>query len=424
MKYLPRLTDRRLDELLPYCPAVSIHGAKGVGKTATADRRALSRLDLDAEADRTRLGGDPGLLRSLPGPVLVDEWQRMPQAWDLVRRAVDDGAPAGRFLLTGSSPPRGAAVHSGAGRVVGLWMRPMSLYERGTSEGKVSLAAMLAGKADIAGSTSVRLADYVHEITRSGLPGLRGDSPARVVRDSLDAYLDYVVRREFPDQGYQVRRPDSLRAWLTAYAAASSTTAKYSQILDAATPNMGDKPDRHTTLTYRAALSGLWLLDPTPAWLPHSSPLTRLAQSAKHQLADPALAARLLRMDADSLLTGREGAVEVDTRREPLLGALFESLVTLDVKVYADTAEADVYHLRDTNGTHEVDLVVEGLGHRVVALEVKLAATPSDRDVRHLIWLKDKLGDRLVDMAVICTSQHAYRRADGVAVVPAAMLGP
>ncbi|MFD6446313.1 ATP-binding protein [Promicromonospora sp. NPDC060204] len=420
--YEHRVIDNLLDELQPHLQAMSIHGPKGVGKTETALRRVTSVLRLDDPEDMRRLAADPELIRSLPGPVLVDEWQRWPESWDRIRRAVDDGADEGRFIITGSSPPRGVVVHSGAGRIVGQHMRPMSLSERGIDTPTVSLADMLAGDASIDGETTVVLRDYVDEIVRSGFPGIRRLPTARLRAVALRAYIDNVVQREFAEQGYPVRRPEALRAWLAAYGAASSTTAKYSEILDAATPNEGNKPTKQTTINYRDALSGLWLLDPTPAWMPVPNHLARLGRANKHQLADPALAAHLLDLDADGLMSGRGDRAGIGGG--PMLGALFESLVTLDVQVYAPNAEARVYHLREQDSRHEVDLIVQGLGGRLVALEVKLTASPGDRDVKHLLWLKEKLGDSLTDMAVITTGKYAYRRQDGVAVIPAALLGP
>lgn len=419
-QYLLRAIDALLDELQPHLAATSLHGPKGVGKTATARRRARTVLALDDELQLEILRAGPGLITTLPGPLLVDEWQRYPESWDRVRRAVDNGAPAGRYLLTGSSAPRGATVHSGAGRIVGLRMRPMSLTERGIETPTVSLAALLAGGALVEGETAVVLEQYVEEIVSSGLPGIRFAGP-RTRRALLDGYLDTIVHREFAELGYPVRRPDTLLRWLRAYAAATSTTAKYNEILDAATPGESDKPAKTTTIAFRDVLSRLWLLDPTPAWMPVGSVLTRLGQAPKHHLADPALAARLLDLDEESLLRG----VRVDRPGGgSILGALFESLVALGVNVAASNTEATVYHLRDRNGLHEVDLIVQGRGGRLVAIEVKLSATVDDHDVRHLRWLHDKLGDRVADMVVVTTGRYAYRRPDGVAVVPAALLGP
>ena len=420
--YARRTIDSLLDELQPHLPATLIYGAKGTGKTETAKRRAKTVLELDQQATLERLLADPNLVRSLPGPLLIDEWQRWPESWDRVRRAVDDGADRGRFLLTGSSAPRGAAIHSGAGRIVGFHMRPMSLAERGIETPTVSLQSLLAGESDIQGETSVALSEYVEEIVASGFPGIRAQPTSRLRRAALDGYIDSIVQREFAEAGYPVRRPEALRAWLTAYGAASSSTAKYSEILDAATPNQGNKPTKVTTLTYRDALSGLWLIDPTPAWQPTSNHIGRLAQASKHQLADPALAARLLNLDANSLMRGRADRAAIN--ETSLLGALFESLVTLGVRTAAQNAEARTYHLRDREGRREIDLIVEGTGGRVVAIEVKLTATPNDHDVKHLVWLKERLGDQLADAVIVTTGKHAYRRRDSVAVVPAALLGP
>ena len=211
--------------------------------------------------------------------------------------------------------------------------------------------------------------------------------------------------------------------WLRAYAAASGTTAAYNSILDAATPGDSDKPAKTTTIGYRDVLARLWLLDPLPGWAPTGNPFTRLAQMPKHHLADPALAARLLNLTAENLLRGPDQAPTFG-RAEPIVGGLFESLVALDVRVYAQAAQAAVSHLRTRDGDHEIDLIVEGAAGRVLALEVKLASNVSDKDVRHLRWLRTRIGEDLLDAAVITTGPYAYRRSDGIAVIPAALLGP
>jgi predicted AAA+ superfamily ATPase len=191
-------------------------------------------------------------------------------------------------------------------------------------------------------------------------------------------------------------------------------------VRDAASPGEDVKPNRKATDRYREALNRLFLLDEVPAWLPSRSRLARLGHASKHQLADPALAARLLGVSAEALLRG-EGAT---IRDGSLLGALFESLVTLSVRVYAQASDARVGHLRLQRGEHEVDLIVEGAAGRVLAIEAKLAAAPDDRDVAHLQWLAGQIGDDLLDMVIITTGSYAYRRPDGVAVIPLALLGP
>lgn len=424
-RYKRRIIDDELDELLPALPAAALEGPKGVGKTMTALQRARTVFRLDEQAQQTLIDADPGRLDREANPILIDEWQRMPSVWDRVRRSVDDDPSGGRFLLTGSAVPVDAPVHSGAGRIVSLRMRPLSIAERDLAAPTVSLAALLAGEGDVGGRSPVTLRDYVAEIVSSGYPAIR-PLPERARAVALDGYLDAVLQRDFREQGLAVRRPQALRAWLSSYAAATGSTASYNQILNAATPGEGDRPARLTLSGYREVLSQLWLLDPVPGWAPSASPFTRLAQAPKHHLADPALAARLLAATERSLLDtgGAPGDVTPAPREGPLLGALFESLVTLSVRVYAQAVEAHVFHLRTRNGDHEVDLVVEGSDRRVVAFEVKLSPVVDDRTVVHLRWLRDKLGDRLAGAVVVTTGADAYRRRDGIAVVPLALLGP
>ena len=220
-----------------------------------------------------------------------------------------------------------------------------------------------------------------------------------------------------------IRHPDTLRRWLRAYAAATSTTASYEAIRDAATPGRDNKPAKTTTLPWRDILTRLWILDPVPAWLPTKNRLKELGAADKHQLADPALAARLLNVTADSLLAGA-GAAPFIPRDGTLLGALFEGLVGLNLRVYAQASEAQVRHLRTHRGEHEVDFIVDAGDGGVVAVEVKLSATVTDRGVAHLSWLRKTLGEDVRDAVVITTGREAYRRRDGIAVIPAALLGP
>lgn len=416
MDYLPRTADRELDELLAGASAIALDGPKGVGKTNTAQRRTQTTVRLDNAAEREIIAADFPLATLPPrGTVLLDEWQQLPQVWDSVRRQVDAGAAPGRFLLTGSATPRdGAGTHSGAGRILSLRMRPMGLHERGDVTPTVSLRALLAGDADIGGSATFGLRDYAAAIVDSGFPGIMRQGP-RVRRAQLDAYLLRIIDRDLPDAGFAVRRPETLRRWLTAYAAASSTTTAYSRLLDATTGGDGGQPTKVTTASYRDHLSRIWIVDPVAGWLPSNSPIRRAQLAPKHQLADPALAARLLGITAEGLLSA-PGA--------HMAGPLFESLVTLGVRTMAQAAEARVSHMRLNGGEHEIDLVIEGDAGQILGLEVKLSPTVSAADVRHLLWLRRQMPRRVVDLAVVTTGTTAYRREDGVAVIPLALLGP
>jgi predicted AAA+ superfamily ATPase len=422
--YQRRIIDEELDELMPGLAAIAIDGPKGVGKTATATRRAATVLRLDETVARELVRADPALALHSQPPVLVDEWQRAPEVWDAVRRAVDDGAQSSSYLLTGSATPAaGSTTHSGAGRILSLRMRPMAMTERGRAEPTVSLGALLDGQGGVVGGEcSLTLADYAEEIEASGFPGLRS-LPARARRGQLDSYLTRALSRDLADeQSVTLRRPDSMRRWITAYALAVSSTATWEAIRTAASPGDGDPPSKPTSIRYRDWLTSLWLLDPVPAWLPIGGSLTRLTEGPKHHLADPALAARLMGVGASALLDGK-GQVRTGGAGSAL-GALFESLATLTVRVCAQAREASTSHLRTRGGDHEVDLIVERHDRQVVGIEVKLAQVPEEKDVRHLHWLKESLGSRVSDLVVITTGRYAYRRSDGVAVVPLGLLGP
>lgn len=421
-EYRRRIVDDELDALMPGLAAISLEGPKAVGKTATALTRAATVYRLDDLQQREIIEADPARLASGQMPILIDEWQKWASSWDIVRRAVDANPSPGRFLLTGSASPSGVDTHSGAGRIVPIRMRPLSLAERGFIT-SVSLGELLDGsRPTVSGTTPVTLDDYVTEILAGGFPGMRrlGD---RQLRAALDGYLERVVDRDFPEQGLTLRRPDTLRAWMRAYAAASSTTASFEAIRDAATPGVGNKPSVTTTLPWRDILTRLWILDPVPAWLPSNNKLSELASAHKHHLADPALAARLLQVTSRKLLGGEQTEPAI-SRDGTFLGALFESLVALNLRVYAQAAEAEVRHLRTHRGEHEIDFIIIGPDGGIVAVEAKLATTVDGDDAKHLKWLKGRIGDQLRDAVLVTTGTEAYRRKDGIAVIPAALLGP
>lgn len=239
----------------------------------------------------------------------------------------------------------------------------------------------------------------------------------------LDGYLRCIIDVDLPRQGLTVRRPQLLERWLASYGPATATTASFEAIRDAATGGQAEKSARATTIPYRETLERLWIAAPVPAWTPSRNRLNRLAQPPKHHLVDPALAVRMLGLDEDALLRG-ETAGETMRPDGALLGRLFESLVTQSLRVYAQSAECQVRHFRLHGGRREVDLIVERGDQRVLAIEVKLGGAVSAEDVRHLLWLRAQLCDDLVGALVVYTGEHAFRRPDGIYVVPAAMLGP
>lgn len=234
-------------------------------------------------------------------------------------------------------------------------MRPLALSVREQSPAPtVSLRRLLSEhRPPLEGTTEWGLAEYIGEIVRSGFPGIRR-LPGRALRAQLDGYLDRIVDTDFAEMGQNARRPQLLRRWMTAYAAATATSMGYEKIRDATPPGEEAKPARSTTLPYRDVLERLWVVVPLPAWMPTRNPIARLTRAPRHHLVDPALATRLLGIGADGLLTGAEPGSPIPGDGT-LLGYLFESLVTLSVRVYAQaprhrwvTCESRVEHGRST----------------------------------------------------------------------------
>lgn len=421
--YEPRIVDAELDELLEQLPALVIEGAKGVGKTATAARRARTTFRLDDPGQRALILADPTALLTASTPVLIDEWQYAPSVWDVVRRAVDDDATPNRFLLAGSAVATNTPSHSGAGRIPSVRMRPMALAERGLGAPSVSLRTLLDGdRPKVRGKTELGVSDYAREILRSGFPRIRAFE-SRALRMQLKGYVRRVVDRDFAEQGHVVRKPETLHRWIAAYAAATSTPTTLEKIRNAAS-RTGEPPTRATVDSYCETLRRLWILDEIPGWSPSRNRLGRLGLLPKHHLVDPALAATLLDVNERTMLAGVASDPSV-VHEGALFGQLFESLVTQSTRSYAQAAEARVFHFREKDGRHEIDLILEGRDGRILAIEVKLNPATSDDDVAHLLWLERRLGrEQIADLVVINTGRYAYRRKDGVAVVPAVLLGP
>lgn len=426
-EYGPRVVDAEIRELLRGTRALSIEGARGVGKTTTVSQHARTVFRLDDEHSLALLRADPQRVLRAEPPVAIDEWQLFPEVWGIVRREVDANPQPGRFILSGSATPPTQPTHTGAGRMITVQMRPLALAERWDTPQfaapAVSLAALLGGgRPSIEGTTEVGLDDYVREIVSGGLPGLRAEPP-RVLRASLRSYLQRALDVDFAEAGGTTRNPVLLRRWLDSYAAATGTTASIEAIRKASTAQSSHVPSRPVSAKYQDALARIGLLDPFGAWTPTHNRLARLARRPKHSLADPALSASLLNLSTDALLRSEGPASEI-RRPGPFVGALFESLVGQSLRIYAQASEASVMHLRDSDGRHEIDFIVEGHDGSVVAVEVKLSAHVRDRHAAGLRWLAERIGDRLTDALIVTTGPVAYRRADGIAVVPAALLGP
>jgi predicted AAA+ superfamily ATPase len=435
--YIQRHIDAEITELLSGLGAVLIQGAKAVGKTATAQRHAARTVRLDRQAVADVVRADPAGAIRPPFPVFFDEWQRVPELLDEVRARVDEDPTPGLAILAGSAaPPKKAQpTHTGAGRIVTRRMRSLTLCERldaaglpATDRDTVSVTELLRGaRPELRGASPWTLADYAREIVASGFPAIRPLTPR--LRDAqLEGYIEHLVTRDVEEANGAAANPASVRRWLTACAAATATTTSLEKIRDLATAGDGSTPAKTTVLRYRDALERLFIADPIPAWHPGGTALSRLGEAPKMHLVDPGLSAHLLGVDEGALMDGvTTPLVEaVPTVRDGgLFGALFESLVAQSMRTYAQTVGAAHHYVRTRGGDHEVDGVLVRRDHRILAYEVKLAGAVNDDDVRHLRWLRNHLGDQLVDAIVIHTGPEAYRRRqDGIGIVPAALLVP
>jgi predicted AAA+ superfamily ATPase len=413
--YLPRVVDGELAARMSSAGAVLIEGPKACGKTETATQMASSvvRLDVDAGA-RALVGAAPDVLFDQPLPILFDEWQLEPALWDLVRRAVDDRSPQrGQFILTGSATPNDdIRRHSGAGRISTLRMRPMSLYEAGHSNGSVSLADLFAGGTPAALDPGVTVPHLIDQIVIGGWPDLVGSSVTDA-RQWLRDYLRNVVEVDVQNLGVK-RDPQNVRRLLAALARGVGTDTSVQSL--AKDIGGADGPtDWHTVAAYLHALNRLMLLEDVPAWAPHMRSRTPLRKSPTRYLVDPSLGVAALGIGPQQLLA--------DLRAT---GFHFEAMVVRDLRVYTQPLGGSLSHWRDNNG-NEVDVVVTLDDGRWGAFEVKMNPRDIDAAAGSLLRFLDKVDTSKVGVpafsAVITTRSAAYRRPDGVLVLPVAALG-
>lgn len=414
--YVHRIVDAGLADALSYAGAVLIEGPKACGKTETARQLAGSEVLLDVD-DAARLAASvhPGIVLSGVRPRLIDEWQIEPRIWDHVRRAVDEAAAPGQFILTGSSvPPDDATRHTGAGRISRLRMRTMSLVESGHSTGEIQLADLLRGGAASAPESGLGLNDVIDRICHGGWPGMQALTTARAMR-ALRDYLDEIRRTDIVRVDGRARDPERVGRLLRSYARHVATSASAMTIAADAGGSDGEL-DRNTVRDYLSALERLMVVEEVPAWAPHLRSRSRLRSAPKRHFVDPALAVAALDASPAALL-----------RDLNLTGYLFESLVVRDLRVYAQSNEARVMHYRD-NTDLEVDVIVTRDDGSWGAFEVKLGPGQIDAAAGNLRRFVDRVDTSKVGepsaLGVITTFGYGYCRPDGVNVIPIGSLGP
>ncbi len=359
--YLARVVDRIVDDSLGYSGGVLLEGVRACGKTMTGRRHASSEVALDSGLPQLRaaLEIDPSLILAGEVPRLIDEWQIEPSLWNLVRREIDVRQRLGQFVLTGSSvPSEDAARHSGAHRVSRIRMRPMTLFERGLGDGRVSLAGLFDGRAPEAvldSGTSV--ADALDALVHGGWPGDRGLTTSQAQRHLQD-YVDDIINIDIGRLDGEPRRdPLRMRALIRSLARHVSTEASFATI---AKDVSGQSLSADTAIAYVSALKRLFVVEEQPAWAPHLRSRYAVRTSSKLHFVDPALAAAVTATSSERLMQDLETA-----------GLWFESQVVQHLRVFAEVHGGRIYHFRDKSG-READAIVELDDGRWAAFEVKL----------------------------------------------------
>ena len=414
-EYKPRIIDKKIKEYLSVFGAVCVEGPKWCGKTWSSSYHSKSEImigDPDGNFQNRHLAEmSPSLVLEGETPRLIDEWQEVPPLWDAVRHKVDQKSEKGQFILTGSATPNHKGImHSGAGRIARLRMRPMSLYESGNSSGKVSLEDLCKGKLTPAMTGEVDLHKITEFIYRGGWPG-NTEIPIDKAGLLPNEYLKAVIE----DDVYRIdgiKRDVSKMNLLLKSLARNESTTVTNKTLKADVKAIDDEDiDTDTISVYLDIFTRLFLLDNQPPFASNIRSSVRLKQAEKRHFADPSLACALLKATPDRLINDLE-----------TLGFLFEALCERDLRIYADSFDAKLYHYQDYNN-REIDAVIELSDGKWCAFEIKLGANQIDKAAESLLNLKKSIeeegGIAPSVLCVICgLSNAAYIRDDGVFVVP------
>jgi predicted AAA+ superfamily ATPase len=428
--YIPRIADAVLDVALEAAGAVLIEGPKWCGKTRTAAQRAASILlmqDPDKTASYLQAAAtQPSLLLRGETPRLLDEWQMAPVLWDAVRFTVDQRGEAGQFILTGSAVPLDNAVmHTGTGRFSRVFMRTMSLLESKQSNGEVSLQALFdsakkpaaknaARATDIASVSTLTVEALAHAIVRGGWPASVGASE-NIARRRVADYVEAVINADVSRVDGVEKNPTRVRALMRSLARNITTTANMATLC-ADIAGGGESISDKTVAVYLNALRRIFVVEDLPAWNPALRSKTAVRTSPKRHFVDPSIATAVLRASVGSLLD------DFNT-----FGFLFESLCIRDLRIYAQALDGEVFHYQDKNGL-EADAVVCLKDGRWGAVEIKMGAKEIDLAAKNLQALHSKVNTKKMSepsfLMVVTGTEHAYRRADGVLVVPLGCLAP
>lgn len=417
--YLKRIADYLLQERLAASGAVLIEGPKWCGKTRTALENSNSHLfmqDPDKAVSYLKAADTkPSLLLKGDTPRLLDEWQTAPVLWDAVRFMVDQRGKPGQFILTGSAVPKDNVVqHTGTGRISRLMMRPMSLYESMESNGSVSLKALFDGETEIDSLSDLTIEQIAFAIVRGGWPASIGETEKIALRHAID-YVEAIINADVSKVDGIEKNPIRVRALMRSLSRNISTMATIRTIHnDIAMGDENGSISEKTISQYLGALDRLFVTENLPAWNPALRSKTAIRTSVKRQFIDPSIAAAVMRLTPSRLLDDFN-----------YFGFLFESLCDRDLRIYSEAIDGQIFHYRDASGL-EADAVIALHDGRWAAVEVKLGSKEIEEAAVHLLELKEKVNTKKMRkpsfLMILTGSEIAYRRDDGVYVVPVGCL--
>jgi predicted AAA+ superfamily ATPase len=417
MAYLPRIIDAELKRMLRITPFLVIEGPKAVGKTESAIQVAKKIIRLDTDQDARRMANiAPEILLAGDTPVLIDEWQLEPSLWGQVKVESDRRKAKGQFILTGSSIPSDDATRdTAAGRVSRLKMRPMSLFESGKSSGEVSLAKLFANANPTVGNPGVTIQEITELICIGGWPLVQNLNISEA-RSAMKSYVSEIAGIDLQRATGITYNKQSVLKTLKSVARNIGTRVSESKIAEeAGAPE--NSLDRKTVGSYLQALERVMIVENNPAWTPNLRSPVRLTASPVRYFVDPSIAVAALEATPTQLLSSQIN----------LLGFLFENMVVRDVRIYAQAIEGRVLQYREAKGD-EIDLIIESGDGEWAAVEVKLGLNELDNAATKLKTIVNKVDFERTGkpkfMAIITATGSAYRRPDGVFVIPISTLGP
>ena len=411
MKYLPRIVDEEIDEIMEIMGAVLIEGCKWCGKSTTGMHHAKSVIEFqnpDKKQEYDEIKNTmPSLFLKGEKPRMFDEWQMYPVIWDAIRTDVDHTRRKGQYILTGSArPSEGETMHTGTGRISRILMRPMSLYESNESTGEVSFSDILNGK-DISGVSKLSLDDLASVIVRGGWPyslTIKGDAKYKIAEE----YVKALVREEVKIVDGVERNPEKMQNVLRSLARNISTPVANSTLEEDVKNSFNKEISRPTLNDYLNTLEKLFVIENVNATNLNFRSKTAIRTKPKKYFVDPSIATAVLEMSPNDLIN------DLNT-----FGLLFESLCMRDLKIYTEKY-GDISFYRDEKD-FEIDAILRTKSGKWGAIEIKLGSGYIDEAAKNLLKFKERIDIKSCGepsfLMVLTGSSYSYKRDDGVYVV-------